>query len=323
MTQGIIMGQRQDARAQPRRWSSRGGSVLVVGLLALGACTDQGTSPMEPPAPIADIALTEAITPDLALAWDARGPGATPLTQPDNGLSEAEAVGLAVLFVEQLASHFRPTLRRHAGREVSIQDLEPTGNVIFAETPYQSLPAGTMPAAVAAAGPSYLVEFADERGRAAVVSVSAHATHVRAVNGVLQRPPIPGFGNEFRIVGLDEERRYGPTFSPESAVKTAFAVLGVRVSEPPRFVKRGVGWFPTVGSWELTLESPVLVRSGAGEEIQTQTVFLEPLGILTVPVGAGSPVDLSNLVDGLTLMPSSGLGRDRVSITPIHEEVGP
>jgi hypothetical protein len=213
-------------------------------LTQLSACREQ----VEPTAAKASIdnAVEAVLTPELADEFRDKGYLiASTMTLPADGISEERAVSLATALIGQFVGIFQPTIERQAGRGVWVKELVAEERVIFAETPYQPLHVSEN-SLRAWAGPAYIVIFADRFGPAVAVSVSAHARSVKVVDGRLVFPT--KHGNEFKLVGIDPSRQYGPVFSAEEAAVDAAGEFGVRVASAPSFVWHGVSWFPTVGA---------------------------------------------------------------------------
>jgi len=277
------------------RWLTRGGMLLLV---LSGCFPDEAelTSPVHLPG--LDLPMEAVLTSNaLAQYLESGRLSAEPQTLPEEPVSESQALELAVAFISHIGREFLPTIERQAGRRVQLDELTPDPRVLIAETPYARLPPGTDYVLRAWSGPAYVFTFSDRSGPAVAMSVSAYAREITVLNGQIIRPVRSG--NEFRIVGLDANGNYGVPFSAEDAARAAHATFGLRVSEAPRFVRRGVGWMPFVGSWKLELEDETPVRTANHGVEHTRTVHLEPDGTFSTPISIADPVSVQIQAPGV------------------------
>jgi len=182
------------------------------------------------------------------------------------------------------------TLERTAairGRAIDFSSLSAEPNVILAESPYSPLPASVSPALRNAAGASYLVTLRDQSGPAAIVSVSVHSS-VR-IDGTGIHSAEGTRGSEFRSWIFSRVGSAEPAISAEDAVLRSFAAFGVRISEPPRFVRRGIEFVPQLGNWRVTFADPIQFRRARGSNTeQAKVVYLTTAGTFAVARADGS-----------------------------------
>lgn len=250
------------------------------------------------------------VSTTLASALDGEGHFRSQyLTLPTDGVDEATAVEVSAAFVKTNLFPFHESLERQAGRAIDFDALMPT-RAIFAETPYEALPQHHPAPIRAAAGPKYIVTFADQSGPAVAVSVSVHVRDFRvSADGTLEWPRT--YGNQFRSVGINQSVGGGLPVSPEAIVAEVWKTTGAKTVSPPVFVWSGAGFAPTIGAWRLILDRPVDVDDSHGRTTATTVLYVDGRGHAFAPSG-GLETSFVQAPVGATAVPRSALGGELV-----------
>jgi hypothetical protein len=174
--------------------------------------------------------------------------------------------------------HFAQTLEREAGgAALDFEALVPVGIPLVANTPYAPTAQGAASHVRNLYASHYIVNFGYGGRPLVSVSVSTEAWDLELTQeGKLRFPP--HHGNEFRIIGIHPDGRWGSPVTAEDAVLAAARVIPdmkmMKIIETPVLVGPAADWMPHYANWRIRLGQAVSAITADGRVLKTDIVYL-------------------------------------------------
>jgi hypothetical protein len=252
----------------------RQAALATVAALLSGtsACGEQRLSP-EP-----QVELTRYVTESVAasLSEDGRFILAPP---PDEGtmLSAEQATALTTAYIEEFGASLRGALERDRGGAIDTSRLRACGPALYAESPFDALPAEVAGSVRRYVGPQWLVGFCGPAGDLQVsVAVAALATDLRLVDGRVALEG--GQVNTFFSMGVPQGWESPVGLTAERAVERAARHLGRRIAAVPILVAPDPGLaYPQGAVWRIDVDRPVRSRGKVSGQARESSSFFAGL----------------------------------------------
>lgn len=256
-------------------------AVAGIVLTALAGCSTDAY--IAAPQPTAS-EITAAVAGLAASTINAEGKFALqppPVTLAPQ-VSAAHAGVLALLWTKEFGPYFRDLLEGTHGGPIRLDRLAPCGRPLYAASAFEEPPLEMLPALRRGLGPLWLITLCEGSTPKVSVSVSAWATELTIVNGLLKFPV--NSGGEFYGHGIPLGHSGEYPVSPERAAVSTSRQVGRRVTSVPYLIA-GFNKFghPGYARWQWKLESNVSVQTQTGRRLFPEEVFAGE----AVPVSAG------------------------------------
>jgi hypothetical protein len=269
------------ARTQPP--ASRRITTAVILTLALAACTNDKEI-TSPETRVSRSALLEALTPTLAqsVGADGRFQVAAPLVTGRRQITGRQAGLLAIAVAKYNMPYLDTYWTAQRGGPIDYQKLTLCEDPLYAVSPFERL-ANDVTTEQAhpiqkAIGPFFLVRLCGTAGDPQVkVAVSAYSTDP----GINRRGEVifPAIGGgDFLTAAIPIGQPANEMPSAEEATVLAANFTGRKVAAVPELV---VPFFkddnPLGARWRLRLETPALMRTRTGQEVEASEVYVSGL----------------------------------------------
>lgn len=247
-----------------------------------------GSGPPGPPTP-EHWDLTGMLVGEAAQSLDSTGRFRNAVARPSvhaPTITPDRARALAIAYAAQFGPFNRDRFESLHGAAIDFASLRAAATVTLAESPVEELPTDAALPSRKHFGDYYIVRLRTQSGADVLqVAVSAFSADIAISAGGLT--PSGPYGNEFRTWVVTPNGAGAPALAAEDAAARAFAASGRMITEPPRFVRKGVAFAPHLGAWRIVLDEPIeaeLVEDGSRRS--TSQLYVDGAGEFLVPATA-------------------------------------